>query len=67
MTDSQIRQLAKTYAERFDVDNGDTLDEYAIRASYDVYSAHLQNYNHKRIDFRNLVKASVRELEKATR
>lgn len=67
MTDSEIRQLAKQYAERFDVDNGDSLEEYCERASLDVYPPRNRSgvALSGRADFRRLVKAAVRELQKS--
>lgn len=64
MSDLQTRQLAKEYAERFDADNGDLFDEYAIRVSFDVYPA-MHGTARNRVEFRELVRTFMRELQKS--
>jgi len=70
MTDSEIRQLAQKYAERFDVDNGDSLNEFSERVTWEVFPKAserrgLRQIQSHRYIFQNAVKSAVRELQKS--
>jgi hypothetical protein len=65
-TYAKTRQMIADYARAFDAENGDTLNEYVDRASFDVYPASL-GQKHDRAEFRRGLKAAIRGLAREAR
>lgn len=73
MTDSDIRNLAKQFAEGFQSDAGDTILEYSERVAWDVYpttglifrkGVSPSTVNAERREFKILVQGFIRDINR---